>query len=149
MKTKTIQELLKMNPTELIDWLNQEFELEVPTKLETIEELKNASKLLSKTTNTYSYLMNVSSYAKISVREKKRESDKLSKESKANKDATLADELAKKAAEAKLEYENMVDRKEAIDNAADIANKQYNAISRMIAVKREINTELQMLNSEA
>ncbi len=149
MKTKTIQELLKMNPTELIDWLNQEFELEVPSKLETIEELKNASKLLSKTTNTYSYLMNVSSYAKISVREKKRESDKLSKESKANKDATLADELAKKAAEAKLEYENMVDRKEAIDNAADIANKQYNAISRMIAVKREINTELQMLNSEA
>ena len=102
MKTKTIQELLKMNPTELIDWLNQEFELEVPSKLETIEELKNASKLLSKTTNTYSYLMNVSSYAKISVREKKRESDKLSKESKANKDATLADELAKKAAEAKL-----------------------------------------------
>ena len=149
MKTKTIQELLKMNPTELIDWLNQEFELEVPSKLETIEELKNASKLLSKTTNTYSYLMNVSSYAKISVREKKRESDKLSKESKANKDATLADELAKKAAEAKLEYENMVDRKEAIDNAADIANKQYNAISRRIAVKREINTELQMLNSEA
>lgn len=149
MKAKTIEEILSMNPTELVDWLNKEFELEVPTKLETIEELKGASKLLSKTTNTYSYLMSVSSYAKISVREKKRESDKASKLAKANKDKTLEDELNLAAAKAKLEYENMVDRKEAIDNQADIANKQYNAISRMIAVKREINTELQMLSSEA
>lgn len=144
-KTKTIEEILQTNPIELIDWLQAEFELEVPHKLETIEELKNASKLLSKTTNTYSYLMNVSSYAKIYVREKKRISDKATKESKAHKDD---EELAKEAAKAKLEYENMIDRKEAIDNAADIANKQYNAISRMIAVKREINTELQMLSTE-
>lgn len=148
MRTKTIEEILQLDPTALIDWLNEEFKMEVPNKLETIEELKNASKLLSKTTNTYSYLMNVSSYAKISVREKKRQSDKLNKEAKANKDKTIEDELNQKAAKAKIEYENMVDRKEAIDNAADIANKQYNAISRMIAVKREINTELQMLGSE-
>lgn len=145
---KTANEILGMEPIALINWLNTEFEINLPLSLETIEQMKEAGQLLSKTINIYSYLMSMSSYAKIAVREKKRESDKCSKELKANKDKTLEEELTLKANNAKIEYENMVDRKEAIENAADIANKQYNAISRMITVKKEINTELQMLNLE-
>ena len=143
---RTANEILVMEPIELINWLNKEFEISLPLNLETIDQMREAGQLLSKTINIYSYLMSMSSYAKIAVREKKRESDKCSKELKANKDKTLEEELTLKANKAKLEYENMVDRKEAIENAADIANKQYNAISRMITVKKEINTELQMLN---
>lgn len=145
---RTATEILVMPPKELIDWLNSEFKIELPMNLESIDHMKEAGQLLSKTINIYSYLMSMSSYAKIAVREKKRESDKLSKELKANKDKLLEDELTIKANKAKLDYENMIDRKEAIENAADIANKQYNAISRMITVKKEINTELQMLGME-
>ena len=145
---KTASELLNMDPIELVDWLNQEFKIELPVTLETIEQMKEAGQLLSKTINIYSYLMSMSSYAKIAVRDKKRESDKHAKELKANKDKAKEEELTYIANKTKKDYENMVDRKEAIENAADIANKQYNAISRMITVKKEINAELQMLGSE-
>lgn len=145
---KTASELLNMDPIELVDWLNQEFKIELPVTLETIEQMKEAGQLLSKTINIYSYLMSMSSYAKIAVRDKKRESDKNAKELKANKDKAKEEELTYIANKTKKDYENMVDRKEAIENAADIANKQYNAISRMITVKKEINAELQMLGSE-
>ena len=145
---KTASELLNMDPIELVDWLNQEFKIELPVTLETIEQMKEAGQLLSKTINIYSYLMSMSSYAKIAVRDKKRESDKHAKELKSNKDKAKEEELTYIANKTKKDYENMVDRKEAIENAADIANKQYNAISRMITVKKEINAELQMLGSE-
>ena len=65
-----------------------------------------------------------------------------------NKDKELEEDLTALSNKAKSEYEDMVDRKESIENAADIANKQYQAISRMITVKKEINTELQMLNMQ-
>ena len=146
--TKKIEELLIMKPIELTNWLNEEFKIELPDSLEDVEQMKEAGKLLSKTINTYSYLMSMASYAKIAVREKKRDSDKYSKALKQNKDKELEEDLIALSNKAKSEYEDMVDRKESIENAADIANKQYQAISRMITVKKEINTELQMLNMQ-
>ena len=142
---KTNDELLSMSPKELTDWLNVQFNIELPVSLETIDQMKEAGKLLSKTINIYSYLMSMASYAKISVREKKRASDKCAKALKQNKDKELEENLTIMANKAKMDYEDMVDRKEAIENAADIANKQYQAISRMMTVKKEVNNELQML----
>lgn len=117
------EQILKMDPTALQNWLAEEFELEVPLKTEisTIEDMKYAEKMIAILTNRLSYLSSLGIYAKIAVRTAKR-----------------------KGKEAKEEWENMVDRQAAINAAEDTIKQQYSAISRMITVKQEINKEIFM-----
>ena len=50
------QRVAKMEPLDIIDWLNEEFMEEVPVGIETKEDAAAAGRLLGKLTNTYSYL---------------------------------------------------------------------------------------------
>lgn len=123
MNIKNNEDVLKMSPIELQKWLTEEFDLlkSIPTDISSIEDMNNASKMISQFTNRLSYLTNLSVFAKIAVRNEKRKG----KENKQNSD-------------------DMIDRQYAIDKACDIVKQQYNTVSRMITVKQEINKELYM-----
>lgn len=123
---KTNAEILQMNPIDLQNWLTEEFELteEIPTDINTIEDMEKASHLIGLFTNRLSYLTALGVYAKMSVRTEKR-----------------------KGKENKEKADDMIDRQYAIDAAASIVKQQYTAVSRMITVKQEINKELYMSES--
>lgn len=108
-----------MEPRALVEYLHEEFYVELPPVINTQEDMEMASKLLLIFSGHYSYLAELLSYIKIAVRQAKRN---LPKE----------------------DWEDMVDRKEAIERRLDIAKQQYNAVSRAITVKTEANRELQM-----
>ena len=76
---------------------------------------------MGKLTNIYSYLVSLSLFAKLKVREAKK--DKTNKE----------------------EIDKAVDRKEIITSYADIIKCQYNAVSRMVTVKKQIDDEMHMI----
>lgn len=111
--------ILNMNPLELIRWLHDEFNVELPTRLISTEDMETASELLLRFSAQYAYLAELLSYAKVAVRVAKREYPK-------------------------EEWENMVDRKEAIERRLDIAKQQYAAVSRAITVKADVDREMSM-----
>ena len=111
--------ILNMNPLELIRYLHEEFNVELPTRLISTEDMEQASELLLRFAAQYAYLAELLSYAKVAVRVAKREYPK-------------------------EEWENMVDRKEAIERRLDIVKQQYAAISRAVTVKTDVNREMSM-----
>ena len=117
------EQILSMSPKSLQIWLDNEFELTkpLPTEISSIEDLENAEKLISILTNRLAYLSSLGVFAKIAVRDAKR--------------------LGK---EHKEKWEDMVDRQTAINTAEETVKQKYNAISRMITVKQEINKEIYM-----
>lgn len=115
----TYEDIFAMNPQDLVTWLHEEFYVELPSKIENTDDMANASELMLQLTGQYSYLAELLSYAKIAVRKAKR-------------------------ALPKEEWEDMVDRKEAIERRLDIAKQEYTAVSRAITVKTEANKELMM-----
>ncbi len=117
---KSYQEILIMDPDELQDWLLR-FVIEIPTTVETVEDMQNASKLLSALASSYAYLNSLAVYAKNAVRREK-------KKGKENKDI----------------YEALIDRQNAIDTTCDSVKMLYNCLSRLVTIKQEINKEINM-----
>lgn len=113
------EDILKLPPIVLLEWLNGEFTVNIPTEIATAEDMEEASKYLLKLTSYYSYLCSLLSYAKIKVRESKR-------------------------TETKAVYEDMIDRRDAIDMVAKSVLQQYNAISRAVTIHIENNREIRM-----
>ncbi len=112
-------QLLTLTPMELLDYFTKNFTDELPSEVKSVEDMNHAAELLLKLTEEYSYICSLLSLAKIMTRDAKRH---LSKE----------------------EYEDMVDRKEIIQNMADVIKQKYAAISRAVTIKLENNAELRM-----
>lgn len=121
----TYKDIIKMDPYDLIDFLTRTLTVKMPDHIDSIEDMNNASKLLLKLSSNYSYICPLQSHAKIATRIAKRN------KSKDDPDSTI-------------DYEDMVDKKEIIDNVADCIKQEYNAISRAVTIKIESNRELQM-----
>ena len=119
---KSYQEVLIMNPDALEDWLS-EYTIEIPTAIETIEDMQLASRLLSRLASSYVYLNSLGVYAKNAVRREK-----------------------KKGKENKEVYEALIDRQNAIDTTTESVKMLYNCLSRLITIKQEINREINMSN---
>ena len=119
--TAQFNNLLSLEPGELLIWLENNFREDIPTSITNKEDLKKAGELLGKTTNIYSYLVSLSLFAKLKVRE--------AKKNKIDKD----------------EIDKCVDRKEIITQFAETIKCQYNAISRMVTVKKQIDDEMKMI----
>lgn len=119
--TSQFENILTLEPEDLLRWLHENFLEDVPTSISTIDELKAAGVSLGRLTNIYSYLVSLSLFAKLKVREVKK-----NKESK---------EIIDKA----------VDRKEIINSYADVIKCQYTAVSRMVTVKKQIDEEIKMI----
>jgi hypothetical protein len=113
--------ILNMEPELLAKWIESNFIKEIPISLETADDLKNAGLLLGKLTNIYAYLMSLSTYAKLMVKEEKRKGSK------------------------KEDVDKCISRRDIIDDHVSIIKMQYNAVSRMITVKKQIDDEMRMI----
>ena len=110
--------ILRMEPMELIDWLTNEFSVDMPQEIITVEDMENASKLLLKLSGSYAYLSVLLAHAKIATRALKKID--------------------------KTKYEVMMDRRDAISSMAEAVKQEYAGVSRGVAIKIENNRELQM-----
>lgn len=114
-------EYLAMSPDELLKVLSDTFIVEVPKTIDNADALNDVSAMMSDAINQYSFLVQLYCLSKIDTRRYKR--------------------MGK---EAKLEYEDSVDRKEIIKYVLDAVLLRYKALSRMITIKQEVNNELNM-----
>jgi hypothetical protein len=109
----------QMDPEELNSILLKTFVKPIPISIENIEDMNTAGRLMASLTNDYSYLSGVLSSLKISAK------------------------IAKSQG-SKVEYNEMVMRRDCVDIIVDIVKQQYSALSRLITIKQEINNELKM-----
>ena len=111
--------IMEMEPIDLISWLNKNFLVQMPQHITSVSDMNQASELLMRLSGNYSYLCTLLSYAKVMVRNAKRNKPK-------------------------SEYEDLVDRKEIIQNITDAVKQEYSAISRAVTIRIENNAELRM-----
>lgn len=111
--------VLQMQPLDLLQWLITEYSIVLPETVTTIDDMKQASDLLLRLAGNYQFLNALSSFAKIATRDAKRN-------------------LSKK------EYEDMVDKKEMIQNFEDLTKQNYNALSRAVTIYIHNCEELKM-----
>lgn len=114
--------ILNMNSSELLHWLNENCSVNIPERVENTEDLKASGELIGKITGYYSFLMSIYLNAKIEVRAAKR--NKLPKE----------------------EIDEYIDRRDILKEYTDMLKLQYTSISRMITVKKQVDEELKMLS---
>ena len=115
----TYSQIFQMDPCELNLWLVETFPCEIPTCIDSVEAFTKAGNLLGDLTNKYTYLASTLSFLKIETKNEKRKGK--------GQDA-----------------DDMMLRRDAFQNMTDIIKQQYNAVSRIITVKQEINNELKM-----
>lgn len=118
---KQYKDIYDFTPEELLVWLESKFYVKIPSSLESMFDMQEASRLISKLSNDYTYLTILASYSRIYVRNEKR-----------------------KGKDFKSIYEDMIDKKEIINDVASAVKQQYQAISRMVTIKKEINEELKL-----
>ncbi len=111
--------ILNMEPIDLIEWLHTQFQVRIPLKIESAEDMDAAASLMLVLSGYKSYLLELLSYAKCVTRIAKRD-------------------------QTKMDYEDMVDRKDAIQNMVDDIDQQYKAVSRAVTIRIENNQELKM-----
>lgn len=121
---RTINEIFAMPPEQLLMEMHENFKTTIPISIETIRDMENAGRLLGRYASEYSYLSNMAMLAKLKKR-------------------TLKQDKADKKI-----IEDALSREEIFSNFADIAKSSYNAISRMITVKQQINDELKMTDGK-
>lgn len=114
----SMEELLSMPPEELMAAASKRFKLDLPPSIDTVDNLNKLAKLMSKSISEYSYLINMAQIARMRKRALKRSG---------------AD---------KFTVEDALTREEIFTNYAEIMKAAYQAASRMITVKQEINEEL-------
>ena len=117
-------EILQKSPMELESYLYSNFSFVLPDKIETAQDLADAQVMLSKLTNTYSYITHLATLAKNLVRITKR--DYKNDKDKCN---------------------DAVDRKDTVAEFKETIKINISSLSRMITIKQEINKELNMSNS--
>ena len=114
----SMEELLSMPPEELMAAASNRFKLDLPPSIDTVDNLNKLAQLMSKSISEYSYLLNMAQIARMRKRALKRSG---------------AD---------KFTVEDALTREEIFTNYAEIMKAAYQAASRMITVKQEINEEL-------
>lgn len=115
--------LKKMSPYEFLNWLNEAVPVHIPQKIESIEDMNAASQELLSIIAEYSYISELASWFKVATREAKR-------------------------TEPKSAYEDMVDKKEAVEKKLESLKQTYAGISRAITIRTENNAELRMTSSK-
>ena len=114
----SMEELLSKPPEEQMAAASNRFKLDLPPSIDTVDNLNKLAKLMSKRISEYSYLINMAQIARMRKRALKRSG---------------AD---------KFTVEDALTREEIFTNYAEIMKAAYQAASRMITVKQEINEEL-------
>lgn len=114
--------ILELPPNELLIYLQKNYSIEIPKTIECSEDLVKAGKIIGKITGYYSFLMAAYMEAKLNVR------------------------LAKQEKMPKEIIATYIDKRDVLKEYSDILKMQYTSISRMIAIKKQVDEELKMLN---
>lgn len=114
-------DILSLPHEELIETLANMCDIELPATVDTIEEVREAGKALSKLGPLYSYLVNMKMRANLMKR------------------------LYKKKKEDKENYENAIATEAILDAYVDQVKMLYNTASRLITVRQMVNDELKFL----
>ena len=119
-KNVKYDDILALPPKKMFLWLQNQTRVEIPQEVTTSDELQEVGNAMNKLSSYYAFIMALLSYAQLSVREKKRESDKEA-------------------------YEDMVDRRNVLENTAKSINQQYAAASRQVTIYLKHMEELKMM----
>lgn len=117
-KKEDYETILNKDNYELLEWLENEFTIDIPKNLDSIEQMEMAETLLSRFGSQIVYLDYLYSYSKIKLRELRKE--KVEK--------NIIDEY--------------IDKKDTIEKALDGVKTLQSAVSRMVTTRQEINREL-------
>ena len=112
--------IAETDPEELLKSMKENFTTKLPVQVESVEDLQNAQKLLSKLASQYSFLTAVAVEIKGIKRRMKR--DKAAKE----------------------KVDDMMEREEILTAYCDSVKMNYNAVSRMITIRQQIYDEYKM-----
>ena len=113
--------LFTMSNTEIIDKLRGTILEDIPKGIKSQKDLERLEYLLGKLANDYVYLISMTNYARNYVRQLKR-----------------------KGKEYQVEYEDMMDKRESLESIASAVKLQYQAVSRMLTIKIELEEENKM-----
>lgn len=69
----SVSDIFSEDPLTLLELLKQEYDIPIPETLDTVEDLKKAGQLPGQLSNVYSYMAQLSAYAKLQIRKVKRE----------------------------------------------------------------------------
>ena len=122
---RTYIEILEMDSFTFLKWLRENFPIFVPSKIETIEDMQEASQWMLKLSAEYSYITELSAFSKMYCRKVKRGVDKEDSDSVSF-------------------HEDMIDKRDAIESRMKAIHQAYQGISRAITVRMENNAELKM-----
>ena len=115
----SFEELISMDTEIFFEWITYNFNTDVIDAVETEDDMRQASKMISRAIGNYSYLSSLLAYLKIKVRQEKR-----------NKNKEI--------------YEDLIDKREVVQEMVDATKMLYNGISRMVTIKIEIDKEMGM-----
>lgn len=116
----TVFNLNNWNPKDLADYLLANYTVEIPVSAETPDDLKRIGNLLGTLSNSYSFVMSLLMYAKVNIRECRRQGEKV-----------LVDDA--------------IDRKNVLEDFVSILKMQYSAVSRLISARQQAAEEMKMM----
>ena len=111
--------LKDMKSFEFLCWLEETFPTRIPERVNTKEDMDAAAGELLRLSSEYAYISSLASWFKVATRDAKRN-------------------------EPKADYEDMVDKKEAVENKQKAIEQSYKGISRAVSIRIENNAELRM-----
>lgn len=114
----TPNNLFTMSNSSLLDNLRDIILVDIPTGINSDNDLKRIEYLLGKLANDYSYLITLTGYARNYTRQLKRQ-----------------------GADFKHDYEDMLDKRDTLESMASAVKLQYQAVSRMLTTKIQIEEE--------
>ena len=112
--------IAETEPAELLETIKKDFTTKLPVQVESVEDLQNAQKLLSKLASQYSFLIAVAVEIKGIKRRMKRDK------------------------EPKEKIDDMMEREEILTAYCESVKMNYNAVSRMITIRQQIYDEYKM-----
>lgn len=116
----TVFNVNNWNPKDLADYLLANYTVEIPVSAETPDDLKRIGNLLGTLSNSYSFVMSLLMYAKVNIRECRRQGEKV-----------LVDDA--------------IDRKNVLEDFVSILKMQYSAVSRLISARQQAAEEMKMM----
>lgn len=114
----TLDNLCADTPMDVAKKISAMCYMEIPVEISSVEDMTKAGSLLGIITNRYSYLMSLTILVKAFIKVYEKTDRKL--------------------------WLEMLTKKETLDDACQTTLQQYQAVSRMIATKQEINKEINM-----
>lgn len=124
-KNYTTQEMLEMDPAELLKYLTENYVIKIPLSIETKEQVERASEEMAKASAYYVFFSPLKLQANLMKR--------ILKKQKADKDAV----------------DNMLVRETIFDSQMSVMKQSYDTISRLFTIRHREQDELRMMGGQA